>query len=265
MNGIVAALMIGVIALIVRLAYLKSRGMGYASLRIIPVVFLIGTLSLISCTNPSDEWDELRTNGVDDNKQSINSSKKAKAYYLKAIKAKGLGYSKDDFVKSVISADKEAVDLFIKSGMDVNTVSDEGWNLLYIAVGYEHDAIVELLLANDADVNAQNPPHGLTPLHSAVYGDAVLIVELLIKNGANVNALDDDRGFTPLHIAALKGYSIIFELLLINGANINARIKSGLTALTIVKSEINGRKNKGEDMEEFTKIFNLLQRNNAIQ
>ena len=63
--------------------------------------------------------------------------------------------------------------------------------------GYKN--IVNILLQNDADVNAADGD-GLTPLHDAAYNGHTDIVDLLIENKADINA-KDIYGLTPLHWA----------------------------------------------------------------
>ena len=55
-------------------------------------------------------------------------------------------------------------------------------------------------LDSGADVNVKNDEDGRTPLHYAVYKGHKEIVELLIANGADVNAKSED-GYTPLDVA----------------------------------------------------------------
>ena len=64
------------------------------------------------------------------------------------------------------------------------------------AVSLRRLDLVELLLANGADVNAKNK-QGNTPLVGAVWMDHRDVVELLLANKADVNARDND-GKTPL-------------------------------------------------------------------
>ena len=71
--------------------------------------------------------------------------------------------------------------------------------------------VAELLLANGADVNAEDT-RGDTPLHvAASYGDKVL-AELLLANKADVNAPNDDLD-TPLNVAVSRRYEDVAELL----------------------------------------------------
>ena len=102
--------------------------------------------------------------------------------------------------------DIEAVKQHLAAGTDVNAKDDKfGFTPLHYATFSalhlmrlnDHKEIVELLIANGADVNARRDGGaGGTPLHFAA-GGLNEIAELLIAKGADVNA-KDDGGYTPL-------------------------------------------------------------------
>jgi len=83
-------------------------------------------------------------------------------------------------------------------------------------------------LAAGADVNAKDK-YGRTPLHTAVDGDYKELIELLIAEGADVNA--NSKIGTPLHSAAFWGQKEIAELLIAEGADVNAKDVTGETPL----------------------------------
>ncbi len=83
---------------------------------------------------------------------------------------------------------------------------------LHKAAGNARREVVELLLANGADVNAKDGS-GKTPLHEAAacrYGTRGLI-EALIAGGADVNA--KRHGWTPLRVALNSGHKAMADVL----------------------------------------------------
>ena len=75
---------------------------------------------------------------------------------------------------------------------------------LHRAAQDNHEDVVEVLLANGAEVNSKGACES-TPLHRAVINFNKALVEVLLANGAEVNAKDQD-GETALHVAAQKGH-----------------------------------------------------------
>ena len=88
--------------------------------------------------------------------------------------------------------------------------------------------IVELLLQNDADVNAKDE-YGSTALNSAAYVGDERIVELLLQNNANINYKRSLRspsglsapGYTALDVAKWHGHKKVVEVLLKDNPDVN--------------------------------------------
>ena len=149
---------------------------------------------------------------------------------------------------AAITGDIEAVKQYLDAGGDVNAKNKVTTTPLYWAAHDGQKEIVELLIANGADVNlrsgmvvktkdgsdgeqmVQKIANDRTPLDMAIFREHNEIAELLIAKGADVNARDDD-GFTPLHIAAYEGHKEIAELLIAEGADVNAKDDDGDTPL----------------------------------
>lgn len=93
-----------------------------------------------------------------------------------------------------------------------------------------HTAIVKLLLAHHAQVDAANGI-GETALILALQQGNEASARLLLSAGANVR-LGDRRGTTPLIAAAPNGSAEIIKTLLAAGAARDARMDDGRTALS---------------------------------
>jgi ankyrin repeat protein len=143
------------------------------------------------------------------------------------------------------------VKAFLAKGIDINTGSTRNGTALHYAAREGHKEVVELLLANGADVNAGSR----TAAELAMNSGHTEIVELLMSKGADVSPLhlaihlkDEARtrslieagadihkgtkyGTTPLHIAVGAGLKSIVALLIEKGADIHKRNKYGTTPL----------------------------------
>lgn len=104
-----------------------------------------------------------------------------------------------------------------------------GLPLLYRAVWYRNVTVTKILLAADANINK---PIGLTPLHIAVGNDHQELVELLLANGANPDTQKPD-GATALFIAAQRGFTPVAALLIAYDADVNIGMKNGVSPLYI--------------------------------
>lgn len=81
-------------------------------------------------------------------------------------------------------------------------------------------------LASGADVNAQDPLSGITPLSWAALHGHPAAAKILIENGANLESANRD-GARPLHAAAFLGRTEVVKLLMECGADIAATDQKG--------------------------------------
>ncbi len=100
---------------------------------------------------------------------------------------------------------------------------------IHIAAMQGNLEAVKQHMAAGTDVNAKEEEEGMTPLIVAVGEDRKKIIELLIANDADVNAQSDME--TSLHLAAGFGHNEIAKLLIANGADVNAKNNVGDTPL----------------------------------
>jgi ankyrin repeat protein len=101
-----------------------------------------------------------------------------------------------------------------------------------------HPAMMELLIASGADVNARGPARnyqrhvtaegrpknldsgGFTPLLYAIRENCMACMEVLIRNGADIDLPDPD-GVSPLHVAIMNANWDLARQLIAAGADVN--------------------------------------------
>lgn len=127
----------------------------------------------------------------------------------------------------------------LSHGAKPNAKNMHGGTALHQAASQGAIKVIELLLANKADVNAVDN-EGYTPLHGAVsYGKndtRKTVVEILLRSGANVNAKTTRDGETPFHKAIDRGDIEIVKLLLEYGADVNAVSKFGVSTFYFARN-----------------------------
>jgi ankyrin repeat protein len=155
-----------------------------------------------------------------------------------------MGHDFDDhgeITAAAASGDNDEVAAILSMDNRLTRVQDkDGWTPLHLAAHYGHAAVVQTLLANNADVAVRSGNAMKNqPLHAAAAGRRLETARLLIEGGADVNATQVG-GFVPLHSAAQNGDRPLVELLLSRGADVNARADDGRTALSLAEAAGHG-------------------------
>ena len=138
---------------------------------------------------------------------------------LNATNEKGI----TPFMTSCLQKQMNALELFqdiFETGrpyLDINTVDQFGYNVLFYAVGSDLTRAVEWLLLQGSDVN-QVTESGFSPLHMACKcGASRDTVMVLLKYGADVNRLSSIHQ-TPLMLAITNKQCEIITILVDYGA-----------------------------------------------
>ena len=160
-------------------------------------------------------------------------------------------YTQQLFLKAVNNGFAQVVEALLQNSPELINSSSGIFNdpVLHQAARKGHDAVLGVLLANNADVNKRSvsvgnsivggiismiTPYsagGNTALHEAAQNGHDAAVRVLLDNGSDVNARDDD-GHAALHVAARVGRSTIVQTLLNKeGIEVNAENNRGKTAL----------------------------------
>eukprot|EP01035_Chromulina_nebulosa_P019442 gene19442-25322_t len=125
---------------------------------------------------------------------------------------------------------EKIVRILIKSGVDVNSIDDNGDTALHYAAARGILNIVIALLEAGADPSKANN-QGVQPLHKAtVFGQLAIVKRLGESNNDSKSMLinsTDSSGDTPLHYAAKGGFVAIVKCLLDLGANTKVENNGG--------------------------------------
>ncbi|WHO24135.1 ankyrin repeat domain-containing protein [Agrobacterium tumefaciens] len=137
------------------------------------------------------------------------------------------------FHDAVQMGEVETVRTMLTTEPGLATSKDEyGFQPIHLLDMYPDEEVLNLLLANGADINAVNDER-VTILHIVADPDAV---PLLVGRGANIEARDE-RGWTPLIMQAnnqQNGPDVVTALLA-HGADPNAKKHNGETALSLAR------------------------------
>ena len=132
---------------------------------------------------------------------------------------------------SVLSGDFQLTNLILQKGANPNAQNKFGCTPLELAINYDEEAIVDLLLKNEAKLFNRN---GYMPLHAAaVSGNIALLEKFLTVSTTNSR---DDSGRTPLHWASQEGHWEAAAYLIKNGADKDALDHEGFSPLSIAVS-----------------------------
>jgi len=115
----------------------------------------------------------------------------------------------------------EVVEEILQQSVDVNAQGGYWGNALQAASYRGHQKVVQVLLDAGADVNAQGGQYGIA-LQAASFDGHEKVVQVLLDAGADVNAQGGEWG-NALQAASLGGHETVVQVLLDAGADVNAQ------------------------------------------
>ena len=131
--------------------------------------------------------------------------------------------------------DTEMVTLLLNAKVPIEAQNNEGLSVLHRAAWDDKCAIVKLILAKGASIDAQDGSTKFTALHWAAWNGHVDMVELLLGADAKID-IQDNGGMTALHWAAKEGEKEVVELLLDAGANKEIKNTEKKSAVQLAQS-----------------------------
>ncbi|XP_075883311.1 ankyrin repeat, SAM and basic leucine zipper domain-containing protein 1 [Nelusetta ayraudi] len=136
---------------------------------------------------------------------------------------------------AISKGDKDAVEMLLDGGMDVDTKLGFGWSPLMCAVNVANFELAKLLLNRGA--NASLSKDHWTVLMASITASAredqiASCVDLLLSRKADPNVADRSKT-TCLMLAAREGYTKVINLLVSHGAELDSQDGMGFTALYV--------------------------------
>jgi ankyrin repeat protein len=136
----------------------------------------------------------------------------------------------NEMIGAVLKGDLPTVKTLIEKNPDLIFIKgNEGQTLLEMAAGRDDQDMAKLLLANHADINAQDDG-GDTALSTAANSCLLNMAALLLASNADVN-VKGGLGMNPLLWAAMNSQDDVLLLLLTHQADINIKDDLGRTPL----------------------------------
>jgi len=148
----------------------------------------------------------------------------------------GYKYSERDFIAAAKAGNSQAVHIFLRTRVPIETQDDQCWTALMHAAACGHETVVSHLVRNRARLDSTDK-NGYGALHWAAFHGHHNIVKLLIEHHADANARSK-LGWTPLMQAAAQGHTLVANLLSDAGADVNLISNDHWTALH--KASANG-------------------------
>lgn len=155
---------------------------------------------------------------------------------------RGFKFTEPEFFRAIKLEDTTAVQGFLQAGINPNAKNESGETALTFAI-LNADPKVAQVLAEKADINLKDD-NGNAPLHLAVFKNRDALVDLFLEKNPDVN-VGGTRGKlenqTPLYAAVIQGNADLVKKLLDRGAKPNIADSEGGLPLTeaVVRANAN--------------------------
>ena len=181
--------------------------------------------------------------------------------------------------EAVISHNFELVKKLLNSGANPNDTTELGATPLWLATGNDDTAILSLLLAYHANIQAPSPMGGIGGVSSlvenAVYANAVNSLKILYEHGLSLQTINS-KGQSLLNVAAQRNNMESATFLLQHGLNPNNRdsflkdtpLTSAISNESIMMVSLlltNGANPNMLGMDNFTPLIDVVFRDGEVQ
>jgi ankyrin repeat protein len=204
----------------VPIAQLRDRGVSSLKKRMYPTIALYAVVALVVV---------LLVGAIIIKRTSLTHW-----YFATRLERSGLRFSNQDFLNEVSKNNEEAVDLFVKAGVDLDAVNEKGQTALMLAAEKGSVRMLQTLAKLNAPSLNHADKNGNTALMTACRQGQEHIVQALVESGADVNYTvpSNDSAASALQ-AALDTADFkeeqmrVIQYLLQKGADVKGRNKAG--------------------------------------
>lgn len=144
-------------------------------------------------------------------------------HFLKEYGYRKLSIQEKSFFDAVEKDDRKKIKKYLKSGINVNAVTEDNLTALHFAIGHGNIELMQFLVSKGADVDFSYA-NGFYPLEYAVVCRQKKALMYLLEQTCSLET-------SALHYAAALGEIELLELLMQAGVEVNRRDQIGRTAL----------------------------------
>lgn len=130
---------------------------------------------------------------------------------------------------AVRNVDIRASELLMEAGADCNRTMPGCPLPIIVAVSWQSEELVRMLIDGGADVNLRSHNRRIYPIHVAASERSISILDMLIEAGADISQVDEDNN-TPLHLSTGNDIEITKRLIRA-GARMDIEGKYGRTPM----------------------------------
>jgi len=140
----------------------------------------------------------------------------------------------------------EAIEVLLEYGVDINEIDEDGLSAIDVSIKFKREDVVKLCIDRGVDINKTARKSGINPIILASCFSNISMVELLIANGADINS-GDKSGMSAKDYAKKLGQKKMLEFLDSRGAK-HYIYKEEKKVETKPKFDMRNREKPSDDM-----------------
>ncbi len=153
-------------------------------------------------------------------------------FFKTEIILKGRTYDTDGLVKSIKRKDIKLINLYVRSGFDLNKLDSQGISPACVAAELGNTEVMSALMQGALNLFTINQSDKMTPAFCSIRSDNVKMFSTLLKSGISLNTKNDKvNGISFIHYAAALGKDAVLSYIVEQGADVNVIDMLGRTPL----------------------------------